>query len=89
LHTGLEKKSNESIAFCIRNLKQGIVNVSEMTYEKMVYCNGHDVPPIEAVNLNHLFLDIFEAEAFKRGMNPDEIGPDIGDLHQVWLDNRE
>ncbi len=88
MKTGLEDKSIETLKFCIRNLKSGILVVAGMTEEQRNFINGHDVPPIEAVQINHMLLETFYAEAFRRGIDPDEIGPDVSELHQAWLDNR-
>jgi len=87
--TGLENSSDEHIVLFIANLKKGILKVNEMDEKTRNFSNGHDLPPLEAVNQNHLFLDTFTAEAFRRGINPDEIIPEANELHEIWLEERK
>lgn len=85
---GLENKSDEVIIFCITNLKNGILMVDAMDPETRAFSNGHDLPAFEAVNQNHMFLDMFVSEAFRRGIDPDKIVPEANELHEIWLESK-
>lgn len=88
--TGLEQKSDESIEVCIRNLKAGVLKVVDMGDDAFSVPEGSkESPPVAAFQLNMSLLETFQAEAFRRGMDYDAIGPDIREIEEMWLEATE
>lgn len=85
MSTGLEGTDVEVIVQLIGNLKTGIVRLMAMGDEKYIAKSHKECPPIAAFEVNMSLLECFKAEAYKLGINPDEIGPDISQYEDYWL----
>jgi hypothetical protein len=88
MNTGLEKYSDSVIKTIIRNLKSGIIHAVTMSEEEFHATDGHAAPPAQAVQLNFMMLEIFQAEAFSRTMDYYSIGPDTREIEDKWLEAR-
>lgn len=86
--TGLENNKDSTIETIIRNLKAGVVSVLNMTPEEIHKQEGKNVPPSQAVHLNFILLEMFQAEALRRGMDYDSIGPNLREVEDAWLEER-
>lgn len=84
--TGLESASDKTIINLIANLKSGILNVVAMGDKAYITKSVKECPPIAAFEVNMSLLEPFKAEALRRGLNYDEIGPDVSEYEQYWLD---
>lgn len=86
--SGLENNSDKTIETIIRNLKSGVMKVLNMSPEEIHKVEGKNAPPAQAVQLNFILLEMFQAEALRRGMDYDSIGPDIREVEDAWLEER-
>ena len=86
MKTGLENSTDDAIIKLIGNLKSGVLNVINMGEDAYKSRGPKECPPIAALEVNFSLLECFEAEARKRGINYDEIEPDISVIQEAWLD---
>lgn len=90
MKTGLEHISNDAVATFIRNLKAGVLEVVNMGDKAFVSDpNKKECPPVAAFQLNLALLEMFQAEALRRGMDYDSIGPDIRKIEEMWIATTE
>ncbi|XAO35391.1 hypothetical protein SEA_FRANCOB_227 [Streptomyces phage Francob] len=78
--TGLENTSDEVIIKLISNLKTGILNVAKMGDDAYKSRGPKECPPMAAVEVNLSIIGCFEPECDKRGINIDDIEPDISGI---------
>ncbi len=90
MRTGLESQSDETLARLITNLKNGALEVVNMGDEAFVTDpNKKECPPVAAFQLNMGLLETFQAEALRRGMDYDSIGPNIREIEEMWIASTE
>ena len=77
---GLENASDEVIIKLISNLKTGILNVAKMGPDAYKSRGPKECPPMAAVEVNLSIIGCFEPECEKRGINIDDIEPDISGI---------
>ena len=77
MSTGLENTSDEVIIKLISNLKTGILNVAKMGPDAYKSNGPKECPPMAAVEVNLSIIDSFRPECDRRGIDIDEVEPDI------------
>lgn len=87
--TGLENTTDYALITIAGNIKSGIHRVFQMSEEEMHKSNGHDVPPLEWAKTVMMILQPFRREIESRGLDYNNIQPDISQYENVWLENQD
>lgn len=89
MRTGLENKSDAVIIHIVGNLKSGVLEVVNMGSKALTSDKPKECPPAAAFETNLMILQSFQAECLRRGLDYDNIQPDIREIEDMWLEARE